>query len=104
MNTWKTTKITSRRQYRYFQFIGRNLGTDETAKWTEYSRTEVARLLETADYDALPERPGYPNAVPKPKAFDPRPCACGECGLQFVPNSPTRKYHPQCPTRMLVTA
>jgi hypothetical protein len=49
MNTWKTTKITSRRQYRYFQFIGRNLGTDETAKWTEYSRTEVARLLETAD-------------------------------------------------------
>jgi hypothetical protein len=70
------TTITTRRQWRF-----------------------LAALLARTDYDGLPECAGDPTAIPRPKPYAPQGCACGQCGLTFVRDTPGQQYSARCAYR-----
>jgi hypothetical protein len=95
-------KIVSRKQWRFLSIVledWEKCGKD--VHELGYDRETLRELLAETDYDALPEKAGDPKATPRPKAHEPRPCACGRCGLTFAPagTQAGRKYHMHCPNR-----
>lgn len=97
------TEVVTRRQWRYLKCVLDGLGEKDRADWTEYTRSQLVSLLESVDYDTLPERSCDPTAKPRPKVDQPHPCGCGACGRTFTRDGmgqAGRKYAPDCPTRL----